>query len=1250
MAIQAAAVSKTPIAAEWLPDRRDAAGRLDREGIDNLWFRTNALRVAIKQRATRSCLEQKNVLQFVRQPWRQNQGLHCMRHQLLRVATVSILGIAILSIWLSLCLRNGSTQRFSENLKSSEPPHSDISWTAIGKILTIETSQKIPVVDPSKSNIPPNLMIHQKIEDSPAWAIQYGKEFWRRPAKLTGAKPTLANGSSAMISSDIDLGDIIDRVSHAIMNDDTSLYPQVKAKTYTATFDGAGVRFSPYRPAHADDFASIIADDSNSRGHPEAEPGAEAVIRTVSIRQGEQILHTQGTRRVNWSLLGNTAQAFLNPQVGVIEHYEATHEGVEISWVLNQKPHGPGPVEFVFEVSGLDYAGKSENGHHFADAEGIPRLLVGNAVAVDITGSRWDVPVTADGNVLLAKLSESILARAIFPLAIDPVIGPEFGIDTPVVVPSPYHEFEVAVASDGSDYLVVWTTDPFAGSGSSGLHTDIYASRVTKTGNVLDLNGIAVATAPFSQNHPSVAWNGAHYVVVWQHGPNQFIGEDIYGARVATNGFVLEPVGFPVCVNTNAQRNPVVAASNGRFIVAWEDYRNAATNGTDIYATLGIDGGSGAQVSDTNGIPVSIARNDQVTPAIAASENGFFVVWADIRNSGKYDIYGCRLTVVGEALDSLGIPICSFVESQGTPAVAGHADEYFIVWEDHRDLASTGRDIYGTRVTSEGIVVSPNGQPICNNTRGQSAPAVAPTASEYVVVWQDVSTSDTPPDIYGARVAFDGSVLDAESVPLTTANGSQAAPAIASNGSGCLVTWEDSQLISATRSDIWSAVIGANTSLVVSNRVVASVTHNSESSPTVSFNGNHYLLAWEDTRNTSMPGTDIFGVRLNTNGEALDPAGIAISTAARDQRYPAVAASGREFLVVWEDYRENLSGSALDIYGSRVDGDGKVSDPNGIKLNWHSLLNGRPVLASNGTNYLVVWSAGEAAIIDRTGLVVSYLAVGAGLYPSVASDGKDYLVVWGDGRESFDNWDIYGARVSSLGAVVETNGFPICTAPSGQYQPSIAYDGVDYTVVWTDERSTRYDIYATGVTPAGQVTGTNGFPISVTSNWQWWPAIAANARDMLVVWSAERNIATNDVALSGALINSGGSISASFPITVTDGLLEHRFPSVTGGPAGEFLVVSQSYENGALRIRGNFVSLQNTAPRLQSIIWGLQGVNISWSSKPGKTYRLEITGDLGAPNWTSLPGDVTATGNTESRLDDTIATTPLRFYRVLELP
>ncbi|TET17101.1 MAG: hypothetical protein E3J78_07990 [Candidatus Cloacimonadota bacterium] len=66
--------------------------------------------------------------------------------------------------------------------------------------------------------------------------------------------------------------------------------------------------------------------------------------------------------------------------------------------------------------------------------------------------------------------------------------------------------------------------------------------------------------------------------------------------------------------------------------------------------------------------------------------------------------------------------------------------------------------------------------------------------------------------------------------------------------------------------------------------------------------------------------------------------------------------------------------------------------------------------------------------------------------PSIAFDGTNYLIVWTDGRDSLDV--IYGARVSQSGTVLEPDGFALLAENDEQINPVVAFDGENYLVAW----------------------------------------------------------------------------------------------------------------------------------------------------------------------------------------------------------
>ena len=64
----------------------------------------------------------------------------------------------------------------------------------------------------------------------------------------------------------------------------------------------------------------------------------------------------------------------------------------------------------------------------------------------------------------------------------------------------------------------------------------------------------------------------------------------------------------------------------------------------------------------------------------------------------------------------------------------------------------------------------------------------------------------------------------------------------------------------------------------------------------------------------------------------------------------------------------------------------------------------------------------------------------------------------------------------------------------------------------------------------------------------------------------------------------------------------------------------------------------------------LSGPNVvlTWTAVSNATYRVEFNPDFATSNWSSLPGDITASSNTATKLD--LLTPSNRFYRVRVLP
>jgi hypothetical protein len=169
-------------------------------------------------------------------------------------------------------------------------------------------------------------------------------------------------------------------------------------------------------------------------------------------------------------------------------------------------------------------------------------------------------------------------------------------------------------------------------------------------------------------------------------------------------------------------------------------------------------------------------------------------------------------------------------------------------------------------------------------------------------------------------------------------------------------------------------------------------------------------------------------------------------------------------------------------------------------------------LAYNGTDYLVLWQAPGTAVrdiygarvsrqgvvLDPNGFVVS-AAPNVQDQPAAAADGDGFLVVWSDWRNA--DRDIYGARVTGTGTVLDTAGIEICSAPGAQNCPTVEYDGTNFLVVWQDERSGGRDIYGARLTTDGSILDT--FSVVIQQGDQYDPVLArGSGSKMLLAYSS----------------------------------------------------------------------------------------------------------------------------------------------------
>lgn len=794
----------------------------------------------------------------------------------------------------------------------------------------------------------------------------------------------------------------------------------------------------------------------------------------------------------------------------VTEELENLESGIEQRWRVPRKPWGSGPLVVKVPVVAGRFEGRTQAGLHFA--AGALSVRYGHGTWVDARGTRTEVAASFEHGAVVLRVPASVVESSVFPAVLDPVIGPEVSVDVAVKGPAGGSQQVPAVAAGNSNSLVVWS-DQRAG------RYDVYGARVQSNGTVLDGAGIPISITAGAESAfvPTVAWNGTSYLVAW----NAYTGtqNQIFAVRVSSAGAVLDSPRITVApASTGAQLYPSVASDGVNWLVAWED----SQSGTPDIAAARVSA-TGA-VMDVPAIAVSALATDENAPAIAWSGSNYLVVWEDSR-TGNSDIFGARLDSTGAVLDPAGVDISPNPTRQSAAAVSWTGSYFYVVWTDSRNGLN---DVFGARVTTTGMLFDATGIRISNDASTQQNPTIACGTTECLVAWEDFRGAGV--SAYCARVTDTGLILDSVGTPIAT-GGYRTDLSVAWDDVRYFVVWADLRGELSDNS-IYGAHVSIAGAVIESTGIAVSLSANQQDAPAVAWGPSGALLAWHDFR---AGASDIVGVRLSNAGAVLDATGIGISTAANYQGRPAIGWNGSTFLVAWEDTRNDLFHP--DVYAARVTPAGAVLDPAGIAISTAGLDQSNVKVASNGVDFLAVWQDSRngtgdvyaarvnaaGVVADPTGIAISTDGVAYESQPAASWNGSAYVVAWEI------NSDIQATRVNSAGAVLDAPPVLIQGGVDIEREPSVASDGTNSLVVWhaLDSMGTKDDIAGARVTQTLGVIDTSGFVIASGGSFYHYKPAAALAGDAYFVTWADVGLAS----IQGARVNTDGSHGGEFAVS-----------------------------------------------------------------------------------------------------------------------
>lgn len=346
----------------------------------------------------------------------------------------------------------------------------------------------------------------------------------------------------------------------------------------------------------------------------------------------------------------------------------------------------------------------------------------------------------------------------------------------------------------------------------------------------------------------------------------------------------------------------------------------------------------------------------------------------------------------------------------GRPAAAFGMGVFLVVWADTRPGG-----IYGARVQPDGDVLDPGGFRI--NPEGasfsSSPPNVAFDGERFVVIW-----NETADGVFGVHVAPDGEVSEKFTVLYSGEVRRRERPGLDCGPGVCLAAYT---VTADVGEQIYVSRIFPNGE-TDSSPTSISPSDVSAREPDVAWGEDHFLVVWTDGR-LDEEDPDIFGNRILPDRAALDGRGFPIVTEEGTQQQPAVTWTGERFLAVWEDDRNG----DFDIFGARVEPDGDVKEEDGFPI---AVADGEqrfPDLAHKGYRSLVVWDDTRSGdhrvrgaeveedgdVLDGRGFRISRGLFSDEFLPAVARGEKSFFVAFAgaDGFSLTGSNDIFGTRV-----------------------------------------------------------------------------------------------------------------------------------------------------------------------------------------------------------------------------------------------
>ncbi|MBT6993670.1 MAG: T9SS type A sorting domain-containing protein [Candidatus Cloacimonetes bacterium] len=225
---------------------------------------------------------------------------------------------------------------------------------------------------------------------------------------------------------------------------------------------------------------------------------------------------------------------------------------------------------------------------------------------------------------------------------------------------------------------------------------DIFCKRVDENGDTMAGwadEGTIVCDSTGSQLDPQGYIVPEGILIVWEDFRNGS-DADIYGQILSPDGVALwAEGGVPLVSVINDQIvSNVVLNDDNNFFLTWSDFRNGIVE--DIYMQKYDDG---TPVWAEGGLEVLVDPvNNQTVPYLTTNGTEFIVFWEDYYFedvddlTAQSDLYAQKIDANGNKLwAETGLVICDAIRNQIKPLAVTNEDDAYVIWQDMRSSGKT---------------------------------------------------------------------------------------------------------------------------------------------------------------------------------------------------------------------------------------------------------------------------------------------------------------------------------------------------------------------------------------------------------------------------------------------------------------------------------------------------------------------------------------------------------------------------------